>query len=89
MKTVQIIVIGEVQGVFYRASAKDAANKLGIKGWIKNSADGSVEVRASGPETLLQQFIQWCAKGPARAKVSKVLIEDLEDEFFDSFIITK
>ena len=52
-------ISGRVQGVFYRASAREAANKYGIKGWAKNLADGRVEVVACGTKEPLDLFLAW------------------------------
>ncbi|MEK6475969.1 acylphosphatase [Catalinimonas sp. 4WD22] len=67
-----IRVYGKVQGVFFRASTQDKAESLGILGWVKNEADGSVRIEAEGPEQQMQEFIEWCKQGPNHAKVEKV-----------------
>ena len=85
---VHIKIFGEVQGVFFRRSAKLEAEKLGFVGWVKNSNDGSVEVMAQGEKKSMEKFIKWCKKGPPFAKVKNVEIEwhkDLHD--FDNFSI--
>lgn len=87
MKTIRLIVRGKVQGVFYRASAKNIADQLTITGWIKNLPDRNVEIRATSSEELLQQFIDWSRQGPPRAIVNEVIIEDLQLETFTSFKI--
>lgn len=73
MPTVHLLIKGKVQGVFYRASAKEAAEKLNITGWVKNTPEGHVEVLACGEEEDLRQFVEWCRKGPERAMVSDVI----------------
>ena len=73
MPTVHLLIKGKVQGVFYRASAKAAAEKLHITGWIKNTREGHVEALASGEEANLRQFVEWCQKGPEQAAVSDVI----------------
>jgi acylphosphatase len=72
-----LIVKGEVQGVFYRASAREEAMRLGIFGWVRNLPDGDVEAEAEGPEESVQQFIRWCRRGPPTAVVSDVQVETL------------
>lgn len=67
-----LLIKGKVQGVFYRASAKEAADKLGIKGWVRNTADGHVEIMAAGERETLQRFLEWCRKGPRLAIVTEV-----------------
>jgi len=54
--TVHLVISGKVQGVFYRASAKEQAEKLQINGWVKNTKEGNVEVLASGSEESLLKF---------------------------------
>ncbi len=81
-----MIIHGLVQGVFFRANAKKAAETLGLKGYARNMADGSVEVVAEGPEGKIKEFIEFCKKGPRAARVDKVdvHIEEARNEF-DSF----
>ncbi|MGH7899332.1 MAG: acylphosphatase [Candidatus Binatia bacterium] len=68
-------VRGFVQGVFYRASARRQAAALGLRGFVKNRDDGSVEVVAEGPEAAIERFIEWCREGPPGARVTKVDVE--------------
>jgi len=78
MKHYTIQVFGKVQGVFFRAGTQDKASALGIVGWVKNQADGSVRIEAEGPEDKLQNMISWCRQGPPQATVEKV--EYAEDD---------
>ncbi|HET6766016.1 MAG TPA: acylphosphatase [Chitinophagaceae bacterium] len=89
MKTIRLTIKGKVQGVFYRATAKDFADDLGIKGWIKNLPDRNVEIRATGSEELLQKFIDFCKQGPPRARVDEVIVEELELQEFNDFRIIR
>jgi acylphosphatase len=73
MPAVHLLIKGRVQGVFYRASAKAAAERLHITGWVKNTPEGHVETLASGEEGNLRQFVEWCRKGPEQAEVSEVI----------------
>ncbi len=83
-----IVVKGRVQGVFYRASTKDEAERLGINGWVKNRNDGSVEILAEGDELVVRELIEWCKKGPPHAKVKEVKVdwEEYKGEFKRFFI---
>jgi acylphosphatase len=76
MKAKRCYVSGRVQGVFYRASAAQRANELGLSGFARNLPDGRVEVLAVGPAEALQQFTDWLAVGPTAARVSEVRIEE-------------
>jgi len=68
-------ITGRVQGVFFRAEAKEVADKLGLTGWACNKNDGSVEILAEGARDRLDVFLKWCQKGPERAHVEKVNAE--------------
>ena len=89
MKTIQLIIKGKVQGVFFRATAKDIADELGIKGWVRNLPDRNVEIRATATEGTLQKFIAWCKQGPPKAKVEEVTVEELVLEELNGFKIIR
>lgn len=78
-----ILVTGRVQGVFYRSSAMQEAQRLGIHGFIQNVPDGAVEAVVEGPEAAVEQFIVWCRSGPPSAQVAdvKVRFSPPRDEF--------
>ena len=67
-----ITVTGKVQGVFYRATAKTVADRLVIKGCVRNETDGNVFIAAEAEATDLEQFLTWCRQGPEAARVSAV-----------------
>lgn len=69
---IRILVFGDVQGVFFRANAQSEAGRLGLKGWVRNLPDGSVEVVAEGEKEKLETMLQWCSRGPAGASVSRI-----------------
>ncbi len=87
--TIQLIIKGKVQGVFYRASAKDAAERLCITGWAKNIHAGHVEIVASGTDEAVDQFIEWCKQGPPRAIVKEVVVSVAAEENFEGFEIIR
>ena len=87
MPTVHLIIKGKVQGVFFRASARDKARALGITGWIKNTEEGFVESVATGSLIQLEEFIDWCKKGPSQANVTEVIISQRAEEPFNQFSI--
>ena len=89
MKTIRLTIKGKVQGVFYRATAKDVADLHGIKGWVKNLPDRNVEVRVTASEELLQKFIDWCKQGPPKARVDEVIVEEVNPEEFNGFRIIR
>ena len=87
---VRLRIEGRVQGVFFRASTVEEAAQLRLKGWVKNSPDGSVEVLAEGRQGNIDAFVQWCHQGPPGAHVRGVTVrrEDYRGEFQD-FRITR
>jgi acylphosphatase len=66
---------GHVQGVFFRAEARDRARSLGVDGWIRNAADGSVEAAFEGDGERVESLIAWCRRGPRGARVDDVEVE--------------
>lgn len=87
--TVHLLISGKVQGVFFRASTKERADALGIKGWVRNTRDGDVEIMASGQDTSVEKFISWCKIGPASASVSNVVLTQEQDSVFEKFSILR
>ncbi len=86
MYQVHLIVLGKVQGVFYRASCQDVAVKYGLHGWVKNLYTGEVEAVAQGEKEKLEKFIEWCKKGPPHADVSGTEVQWEEvTEVFNGF----
>lgn len=79
--------MGKVQGVFFRVSAKNKADELGVKGWVRNVPDGSVEIQAEGDIENLELLVEWCRKGPQFAKVAEVICESVKKENNSSFEI--
>lgn len=83
------VVRGRVQGVFYRASAQEQAAALALLGWVRNRADGAVELVACGDETQLVLLENWLWQGPPLAKVEAVEASEADPESsqFDHFHI--
>jgi acylphosphatase len=70
----RLIICGRVQGVYFRASARDVARRQGLAGWVRNRLDGAVEAVVEGEETAVQTFIAWCHDGPPGAHVATVQV---------------
>lgn len=68
----KILVQGKVQGVSFRFYTRKKAQELGIRGWVRNTPEGSVEIEAEGNEQQLATFYSWCARGPVLAKVAQI-----------------
>lgn len=86
---VNIVITGKVQGVYYRASTKQKADELGIKGFVRNEPDGSVYVEAEASQEVLKKFIEWCHRGPERAQVLRVEITDAPLKNFVGFEVRR
>lgn len=72
MKAVHAYVSGRVQGVTFRQSCRQTARALGLVGWVRNLADGRVEVWAQGEPDACDQLVDWLWSGPAGASVTGV-----------------
>ena len=81
----RVRVIGRVQGVFFRAWAAEQARGLGVVGWIRNAADGSVEGHLEGDKSAVQQLIDQLDQGPPSAQVAGVDVQVAEPEGSDRF----
>ena len=81
----RVIIEGRVQGVFFRYHTEAMAEKLGLKGWVRNRRDGCVEAVFEGDPGMVEQMIQWCHRGPSEAKVTNVqtIREEYSGEFED------
>jgi acylphosphatase len=73
---VRVVINGRVQGVYYRDSCRREAQRLGVRGWVRNRSDGSVEVVAEGPRSKVDELLTWCRQGPPRAHVTGISVTD-------------
>lgn len=89
MRRVNLKIYGRVTGVFFRHNTKKLADKLTVKGWVRNNPDDTVEIMAEGDDEAIDTLIRWCKKGPLGAKVDKIDIkeEKHKKEFKDFSII--
>ncbi len=76
MKRVTIVVRGDVQGVGFRFATQDTARALGLRGWVRNRADGAVELVAEGDASAVERLLAWCRKGPRTARVEGVDVKE-------------
>ncbi|KAJ4837779.1 hypothetical protein Tsubulata_026320 [Turnera subulata] len=79
-KTVRVVIKGRVQGVFYRNWTVDNATELGLKGWVRNRRDGSVEALFSGDADTVQEMEQRCRRGPPAAMVTALQVFPCSDD---------
>ncbi len=89
MKTVHLEISGRVQGVFFRASAKEIAESYNISGWIRNTPRRTVEASVTGEDEDVLRFIEWCKQGPQKARVEHVSITETRLQTFEGFDVIR
>jgi acylphosphatase len=82
-------VRGLVQGVFFRASTEQTALRLGLTGWVRNCANGDVELVACGTPRQLDALEQWLWQGPPAARVEVVERSAAPPEAFPGFSVRR
>lgn len=87
MTAARFLVSGKVQGVFFRASTREQALKLGLSGHVVNLDDGRVEVRAQGDAAAIEALASWLRQGPPMARVDHVQRGDWEADGVSGFVI--
>lgn len=85
MAAARFLVGGRVQGVFYRASTREHALRLGLSGHARNLADGRVEVVAHGAPEVIDALERWLWQGPPAAAVERVERESFVGEASSGF----
>ena len=86
IETVHVRVTGKVQGVGYRLSTVRRAHMIGVRGWVRNNDDGSVEAMVQGTPDQVDAMLEWLRQGPPAAKVSDLTSEvQYLDKRFDRF----
>ena len=85
VKRTRVVVHGRVQGVFFRDSTRDEAERRGVAGWVTNRDDGSVEAVFEGSPDAVQALVDFCREGPSAADVERVEDTDEEPEGLSGF----
>ncbi|GAA4332991.1 acylphosphatase [Pigmentiphaga soli] len=86
LETVSVRVTGRVQGVGYRLSAVRRAHLIGVRGWVRNNDDGSVEAMIQGTPDQVDQMLEWMRQGPPKARVDDLVSQrEFIDRRFGSF----
>ena len=89
IKHLNITVQGKVQGVSYRATTKAVADQLGIRGMVRNEANGDVYIEAEAEPMLMDMFVEWCYEGPDPARVTAVTTEEGDVKNYRNFEVVK
>ncbi|GAA1126513.1 acylphosphatase [Kribbella jejuensis] len=84
----RVVVHGQVQGVFFRASCRRAAQEAGVAGWVRNRPDGTVEALFEGPHDGVRQMVEWAHHGPPHACVDRVDVTDEPPTGTSGFAVT-
>ena len=77
-RRVRARITGDVQGVFFRASTRDTAQREGVTGWVSNEPDGSVMAELQGPSGAVDSVVDFLRGGPPQASVNEVDLEEIE-----------
>jgi len=75
-KAIKLKITGRVQGVWYRGWTVGEATSLGLDGWVRNVADGSVEALVVGEEAKVEELVRRCHTGPTAARVDNIVISE-------------
>lgn len=75
---VRVQVAGRVQGVFFRSTVQDEAQRLGVSGWVRNRDDGTVDGEFQGPRDAVDALVDVCREGSSQARVRDIDVEEIE-----------
>jgi acylphosphatase len=76
VQRIHAVIYGKVQGIYFRAYTQAEGNKIGVKGWVKNRADGAVEVVVEGEPEKVAEMLAWLKQGSPGSQVEKVEVKD-------------
>ncbi len=85
----RIVVTGRVQGVWFRESTRQAAERHGVAGWARNRPDGTVEIVVEGPEEGVEALVRFCATGPRDARVEEIQVTPEQPEGLAGFVVRR
>ncbi|HRG53992.1 MAG TPA: acylphosphatase [Bacteroidia bacterium] len=89
MKHITITVNGKVQGVYFRAFTQKEAERLNLKGFVRNERNGDVYIEAEGEDANLNQLVNWCQSGSPKALVKDIKVSEGEVKGFSEFVIQR
>jgi acylphosphatase len=85
----RVVAHGRVQGVWFRESARQRAEQLGMAGWVRNNADGSVEAELEGDPEDVEVLLDWFRHGPSGARVERLEVEERTPTGETAFTVTR
>lgn len=89
MKTLRVYITGTVQGVLFRKFIEENANRIGIRGYVRNLDDGRVEVVMEGTDDKIAEMLQICKTGNPHSKIREIEIKELTNQGFQGFSIMR
>lgn len=89
MKHIRITVNGKVQGVYFRAFTQKEAERLNLKGFVRNERNGDVYIEAEGEDANLNQLVSWCQTGSPKAVVHDIKVTEGDVKHFSEFVIQR
>ena len=87
MKTLRVYILGTVQGVLFRKYIEEQANKIGVRGFVRNMEDGSVEVIIEGIDEKVREMLEVCKTGTQHAQIRDVQVQEIKYQGFEGFKI--
>jgi len=89
MKTLRIYITGTVQGVMFRKYIEEQANKIGVRGFVRNTSDGRVEAVIEGTDDKVLEMLEVCKTGTAHTMVRNIESHEIKNQGFEGFKIMK
>jgi acylphosphatase len=83
----RVVVHGRVQGVFFRDTTRRLALEQGVRGWVRNTWEGTVEAVLEGPPAAVERLVDFAHRGPSGARVERVEVFDEDEEGLTGFSI--
>jgi acylphosphatase len=84
----RVVVNGRVQGVFFRDTTRRRAEAAAVAGWIRNTPEGAVEAVFEGEPAAVEELVEFCRRGPSRAEVTSVEVEEEQPEGLTGFEVS-
>ena len=82
-----VVISGQVQGVFFRDTMRRRARSRGVSGWVSNRPDGTVRAHLEGPPDAVAEIVLWCRTGPRGAEVEELEVTVADPQGADGFVV--